>query len=178
MWGKSMKAVVVYESLWGNTAAIARAIAEGLFAGAHALSTAEALAVAVAGSDLVVAGAPVHSLSLPTDASRESARTGGLGPGKAPPDLAHPPMRTWLQGLARGSGRAAALDTRVEAWYGRGALPLIPRDPERAGYRRLTDARGLLVSGHRIVPTASGVLRPGEIDRARQWGADLARMMD
>jgi flavodoxin len=28
--GDSMKAIVVYESLWGNTAAIARAIAEGI----------------------------------------------------------------------------------------------------------------------------------------------------
>jgi flavodoxin len=30
-----MKAVVVYESLWGNTAAIARAIAEGIGPGAR-----------------------------------------------------------------------------------------------------------------------------------------------
>ena len=172
-----MKAVVVYESLWGNTAAIARAIAEGLGAGTRALSTAEALADAITGADLLVAGAPVHSLSLPTEASRESARTGGLGPGKAPPDLSHPPMRAWLERLARGSGRAAAFDTRVDAWYGRGAAPLILRGLERAGYRRLTNARGFFVSGHRIVPTASGVLRPGEVDRAREWGAELARMM-
>jgi hypothetical protein len=178
MWGKSMKAVVVYESLWGNAAAIACAIAEGIGPAAHALSTAEAFAVAVAGSDLIVSGALVHSLLLPTDAGRESARTGGLGPGKAPPDLSHPPMRTWLQGLARGRGRAAAFDTRVDAWYGRGAAALILRGLERAGYRRLTDARGFFVSGHRIVPTASGVLRPGEIDRARQWGAELAKRMD
>lgn len=173
-----MKAVVVYESLWGNTAAIARAIAEGLGAGTRALSTAEALADAITGADLLVAGAPVHSLSLPTEASRESARTGGLGPGKAPPDLSHPPMRAWLEGLGRGSGRAAAFDTRVDAWYGRGAAPRILRGLERAGYRRLTNARGFFVSGHRIVPTASGVLRPGEVDRAREWGAELARMMD
>ena len=31
-----MKAVVVYESLWGNTAAIARAIAEGIGEGTQA----------------------------------------------------------------------------------------------------------------------------------------------
>jgi flavodoxin len=35
-----MKAIVVYESLWGNTAAIARAIAEGIGLEARALSTA------------------------------------------------------------------------------------------------------------------------------------------
>ena len=37
-----MKAIVVYESLWGNTAAIARAIAEGIGPEARALSTSPA----------------------------------------------------------------------------------------------------------------------------------------
>ncbi len=172
-----MKAIVVYESLWGNTAAVAQAIAEGLGAGARALTTAEATTEALAGADLIVAGAPVHSLSLPTEASREMARTGGMGPDKAPPDLSHPAMRAWLAGLAHGRGRGAAFETRVEAWYGRGAAPLIVRGLERAGYRRLTNPRGFFVGGHPIVPTASGVLRPGEIDRAREWGVHLASMM-
>ena len=39
-----MKAVVVYESLWGNTAAVARAIAAGIGPDARALSTSEATA--------------------------------------------------------------------------------------------------------------------------------------
>jgi hypothetical protein len=172
-----MKAIVVYESLWGNTAAVAQAVAEGLGAGARALSTAEASADTLVGVDLIVAGAPVHSLSLPTEASREMARTGGVGPGTAPPDLSHPAMRSWLAGLAYGRGRSAAFETRVEAWYGRGAAPLILRGLERAGYRRLTGARGFFVTGHRIVPTANGVLRRGEVDRAREWGAQLASMM-
>ena len=47
-----MKAIVVYESHWGNTAAIARAIAEGLGPEARALTTAEATGEAVAGADL------------------------------------------------------------------------------------------------------------------------------
>ena len=51
-----MKAIVVYESHWGNTAAIARAIAEGLGPEARALSTAEATGEAVAGADLIVRG--------------------------------------------------------------------------------------------------------------------------
>jgi flavodoxin len=37
-----MKAIVVYESHWGNTAAVARAIAEGIGPDARVLSTAEA----------------------------------------------------------------------------------------------------------------------------------------
>jgi len=50
-----LNAVVVYESLWGNTAAVAREIAEGLGPGARALSTAEATGEAMRGVDLVVA---------------------------------------------------------------------------------------------------------------------------
>jgi len=43
-----VKAVVVYESLWGNTARIARAIAEGIGPEARALSTAETTAATIA----------------------------------------------------------------------------------------------------------------------------------
>lgn len=45
-----MKAVVVYESLSGNTAAVARAIAEGIGGDAKALNTDEATGEAMAGA--------------------------------------------------------------------------------------------------------------------------------
>ena len=67
-----MKAIVVYESLWGNTAAIARAIAEGLGPEARALSTAAATPDAFAGAELIVAGSPLFAFQLPTDAIRET----------------------------------------------------------------------------------------------------------
>jgi len=62
-----MKAIVVYESHWGNTAAIARAIAEGIGPEARALSTAAAIGEVIAGADLIVAGAPQMGFSLPTE---------------------------------------------------------------------------------------------------------------
>ena len=173
-----MKAIVVYESLWGNTAAIARAIAEGLGSEARALSTAEASSEAIADVVLLVAGAPVHSLSLPTDQSREWARTGALGPGGAPPDLSHPKMRTWLDALPKGHARSAAFDTRVNAWYGRGAVSKILHGLKRAGYRPIAKACGFFVSGHPLKPTSDGTLRDGETERARLWGVELARAMD
>jgi flavorubredoxin len=49
-----MKAVVVYESLWGNTAEVARAIAEGIAPEARALSTAEATNEAITGAGAVL----------------------------------------------------------------------------------------------------------------------------
>jgi hypothetical protein len=176
--GNMIKAVVVYESLWGNTAAIARAIAEGLGPEARALSTAEASGEVIADADLIVAGAPVHTLSLPTDKSREWARTGDLGPGGAPPDLSHPKMRTWLDELPKGCGRSAAFDTRVDAWYGRGAASKILQKLKRAGYQPVARARGFFVSGHPLRPTTDGTLRDGETERARLWGVELARAME
>ena len=65
-----MKAVVVYESLWGNTEAVARAIAEGIGPSATVLSTAEATPEVVAGAELIVAGAPLQAFSLPSDKVR------------------------------------------------------------------------------------------------------------
>jgi hypothetical protein len=172
-----LKALVVYESLFGNTAEIARAIATGLGPGARAFSTEEASEQVIAEADLIVAGAPVHSMSLPTDQTREWARTGGLGPGGAPPDLSHPTMRSWLEQLTMRSARSAAFDTRVEAWYGRGAASKILRGLKRAGYLPIAKARGFYVTGHPIKPTADGTLREGEVERARLWGMELAEEM-
>ena len=103
-----MKAVVVYESLWGNTAAAARAIAEGIGPEVRALSTGEALA----GAGLIVAGAPVIQFRLPSEKVREDL---GKNPGKAPtpPNLTHPSMRSWLDELPEGHGHSAAFETRV-----------------------------------------------------------------
>ena len=164
-----MKAVVVYESLWGNTAAVARAIAEGIGHGARVLSTAEASDAAVAGADLIVAGAPVVAFSLPSEKVRQDLRA---NPGKAPapPDLSHPSMRAWLEGLPSGMGRSAAFETRIW-WSPRGSAGQIIRSLKRAGYRPVGKVGRFIVKG------AYGPLRDGELERARLWGAELARAM-
>lgn len=164
-----MKVVVVYESLWGNTAAIARAIAEGIGPEARALSTAEASGAAIADADLIVAGAPVLAFALPSDKMRASL---GADPGRAPtaPDLSHPSMRSWLDALPQGHGRFAAFETRIW-WSPGGATGGIVRALERAGYRPVAKARRFIVKG------AYGPLREGELERARLWGAELAQAM-
>lgn len=164
-----MKAIVVYESLWGNTAAIARAIAEGIGPGARALSTAEANGTAMADVDLIVAGAPVIAFRLPTDQVRRNL---GVNPGQAPmaPDLSHPSMRSWLETLPKGHGRFAVFETRLW-WSPGGSTKSIARILERAGYQPLAKPKQFIVKG------AYGPLREGELERARAWGAELARAM-
>ncbi len=166
-----MNAVVVYESLWGNTAAVAAAIAEGIGHGARALSTAGATPEVVAGADLLVAGSPVLGFKLPTEKMREGAlkNPGGMPP--RPADLSHPSVRSWLETVPRGQGMAAAFDTQVRGPFGK-AAPAIAEALEAAGYRRAADPEGFVVSGR------FGPLREGELERARRWGADLAAAVE
>ena len=162
-----MKALVVYESLWGNTAAIARAIAEGIGPGAEAVTTDAALPGKVADADLIIAGAPVLGFSLPTDQMRDSVARSEAG-APSPPDLSHPSLRSWLESLPRGHAQAAAFETRIW-WSPRGATGDIERGLERAGYHRAATAQKF------IVKDKYGPLREGELDRARRWGRELAQ---
>ncbi len=160
-----MKALVVYESYWGNTAAVARAIAEGIGEGARALPTSEAKGEALAGADLIVVGSPIVAFQLPTEKARADM---AARPGKAPspPDLSHPSLRSWLQALPAGTGAAAAFETGFKlspSGAARTALKML----ERKGYKPMTKKQRFLVKG------SYGPLREGEIERAKAWGAEL-----
>ena len=129
-----MRAIVVYESHWGNTAAIARAISEGIGPEAQALSTAEATDSAVADAELVVAGAPLLGFSLPTDGMVK-----GLGreASPTPPDLSHPSMRAWLESLPKGiRSRCLVRDANLVVARERGE-----GDPSATGGRGLPTRR-------------------------------------
>jgi hypothetical protein len=162
----AVKVVVVYESLWGNTAAVARAIAEGIGPDVQALSTSEASGRAMAGVDLIVAGAPVLGFQLPTDGMRAGAAA-TFGAPRAP-DLSHPSMRSWLAALPPGHGRCAAFETGLR-WSPGGATSAIARGLETAGYRPVVKGQRFVVKGK------FGPLRDGELEKARRWGAELAR---
>ena len=159
-----MKAVVVYESLWGNTAAIARAIADGLGSEARALTTDEATADAISGADLVVAGAPLLGFALPTD---EMIKSIADNPANPESDTSHPSMRTWLDGLSGCAGGCAAFETRI--WWSPGsAAKKIAAELEGAGFSAAASPEKFIVTGR------YGPLKDGEIERAREWGAKLS----
>lgn len=165
----TVRAVVVYESLWGNTAACARAVAEGIGGGTRALTTAEATPEVLAGVDLIVAGAPVLGFRLPTEDMRNNL---GAHETKAPepPDRSHPAVRTWLDRLAPGKGRGAAFETRIW-WSPGGATKAIAKGLAAKGYEHVSDDMRFIVEG------TYGPLKDGELDRAREWGSALARAM-
>lgn len=164
-----MNAIVVFESHWGNTATVARAIAEGLGPGARVLDTDRATPPEVAQAELIVAGAPVIAFGLPREGMRKQI-AGDAGKAPTPPDLSHPLLRTWLDGLRPGRGWGAAFETRIW-WSPRGATGTIESKLKRAGYPRLARGQRFIVAG------AYGPLREGELERAHQWGVDLAQAL-
>ena len=177
-----MKAVVVYESHWGNTAAVARAIAEGLGGGTQALDTDAATGAALEGVDFIVAGSPVIAFSLP----RESMKAQIAADTKAqePPDVSHPLLRAWLDALPAPTARSATGDTTANParwgaafetriwWSPRGATGTIESKLSQAGFRRLAKGERFIVSG------AYGPMKDGELERARAWGAELAALVE
>ena len=102
-----MRAVVAYESWFGNTGALARAVADEL--GATLVSVDEP-PPSLDGVDLVVVGAPTHMHGLSSRLSRRAALD-QKGEEREPGQGA----RGWLAELPPGGGRrAAAFDTRID----------------------------------------------------------------
>lgn len=162
-----MQAIVVYESHWGNTAAVARAIAQGIGPGAQALSTTEATPELVRNADLIVAGAPLLGFQLPKE---DMVRNLAAERSPSPPGLSHPVLRSWLESLPAGKAGVAAFETRI--WWSPGsAAKTVLESLERLGYRRLAEPRRFIVKGR------YGPLRDGELENAKAWGAELARAL-
>jgi len=160
---------VVYESHWGNTAAVARAIAEGIGGGTRALTTDKAAPAVLAEVDLLVVGAPVIAFGLPREGMRRQLAGDVKAP--APADVAHPLMRDWLDGLARAHAWSAAFETRIW-WSPRGATATIEAKLRRAGYRKAARSERFIVAG------SYGPMRDGELERARSWGAALVTSLE
>ncbi len=165
-----VKAVVVYESHWGNTARVAQAIADGIGPETLVLATDEADMAAVSGADLLIAGAPVLGFGLPTDRMEAAVADSGRK-AVTPPDTSHPSLRSWLSDLPRGHGQGAAFETRLR-WSPGGATGAIEQSLERAGYRTTGNPGRFIVTGR------YGPLRRGELDRARHWGETLKALVD
>ena len=166
-----MNAIVVYESMYGNTRAVAEAIAEGL-------GGARVLAVGDAGNDLpavdlTVVGGPTHMHGMSTSLSRRMAVEGAKEDGAdtlEPSAAEGPGLRSWLRELPTSKGAlAAAFDTRLDK------PPAITGVAARGIWRRLRH-RGyeVLSSESFLVQDTEGPLADGELDRARAWGAQLA----
>lgn len=156
-----MKALVIYDSQFGNTEQIARAISAALGARAETAvrRAADVTAADLAGLDLLVVGSPTQRFH------------------------ATEPVETWLQGHALQGVRAAAFDTRfdmaevesrmlrlavkVAGEEGAYAAPRIAAQLETDGATVVVPPEGF------IVQETEGPLRPGELERAGQWAVQI-----
>jgi flavodoxin len=71
-----MEAIVVYDSVWGNTKTVAAAIAQGLGPDVRAFATDTVPLERLATADLIVAGSPVYALRRPARALSRRKPTG------------------------------------------------------------------------------------------------------
>lgn len=163
-----MKILVVYESMWGNTEQVARAIATGLGV-RHDVEMVSVDAAPVSIGDdiaLIVAGGPTHALSMSRRQTRADAAKQG-----APPDRTGTGLREWLNALPVGDGMPllATFDTKIDkARHLPGsAARSAARFGRRHGYRSAARAQSFYVHG------TEGPLLDGELDRATAWGRSL-----
>ncbi len=168
-----MKAVVVYESMYGNTRAIAEAIAEGLGQDDEVTVTpaARARPELLAGADLVVVGGPTHVHGMSRPDTRKNAAELARRRGdalKLDADAEGPGLTEWFGSLGKGAALAAAFDTRMAgplALTGRACVG-IRRQLRRHRFNVIDRPQSFLISGNR--------LQPGETARARLWGRQLS----
>ncbi len=144
-----MKTLVIYDSQFGNTEQIAKAIGGGIGVEAKVVNIKQASPAEFASYDLIIVGAPTQG-------------------GRYRPD-----MRNFLDGLpadAFKNKKAAAFDTRVKGWakiFG-WAAPRIEKVLKDKGGNLVAPAEGFIVKGTR------GPLVEGEVERAAAWGKDIA----
>ncbi|WP_288049878.1 hypothetical protein [Nocardia sp.] len=164
-----MRARIVYESLYGNTAAIAGAVAAGM----GRYGKVEVMNVVMAGEqpecavDLLVVGAPTHLFGM----SRPHARRVAARRTSAPV-VTDVGIREWLAAAhpPRPHAHAAVFDTHVahSAHIPGSAARSIAKRLQRLGYHLVDDPIEFLLDD------LTGPVSPGELARARGWAQRLA----
>lgn len=142
-----MKVLVVYDSLYGNTAQVARAIGDAVAGEAEVLSIGEAKPTELRSYDLVIGGSPTQS-GRATEA-----------------------MRAFLAGIPALDGASVAVfDTRLPArWvkvFGY-AAGKIADELKELGATLVAEPEGFIVKGKK------GPLAAGELERAAVWARSL-----
>ncbi len=164
-----MRALVVFESMFGDTKAVADAVAMGLAEGmkVETVEVGSAPTVLDPVIDVVIVGGPTHAFGMSRATTRDDAVKKSDGAGVLSDKLG---IREWLETVTVSPDlQVAAFDTRVYK-------PHLPGSAAHAAERRLrrlgctvfAPAKSFYVAG------TKGPLVDGELDRASNWGRSLS----
>jgi hypothetical protein len=171
----SKQALIVHESMYGNTRLVAESIAEGLTAAfeVEVVPVHEAEPSRAGAVDLLVVGGPTHMHGMASKMSRKAAVQAAEDDGTEVEAGATqgPSLREWLAALDKvNDGAAATFDTRIDkppALTGVAARGIGKR-LKRRGYTLIADPESFFVED------SEGPLAPGELERALEWGRQLS----
>jgi hypothetical protein len=173
-----MQALIVYESMYGNTHVVANHIGEGLRSRyeVEVVPAHEATLDRVAEANLLVVGGPTHVHGMSSERSRKAAKDALSKPGaglRLDPDAESEGLRDWFHGLpVVHSAGALAFDTRLDAaslLTGR-ASRAIEKRLMGLGYDLAADPESFLVDKQTN-------LLPGEAERAMRWASEVAESL-
>jgi flavodoxin len=154
-----MKALVIYDSVFGNTEKIAAAITKGVGVDCQCLRAGAVSIAQITAVDLVIMGSPTRSFA------------------------ATPALMSLMEAIPEGTlagKKVAAFDTRIQMSGIKGLLftkiidkggyaaPIIAGHLQSKGGTLTGSVEGFFVKGE------EGPLAAGELERAEEWGGKLA----
>jgi hypothetical protein len=173
--GHLMRALVVYESMYGNTHLIANAIGRGLAEvpdiAIDVLPVGRATDDEIRRTDLLVVGGPTHAHAMSRASSRTTAAVEATKPDTdltLDPDAEGEGLREWFDTLGHLSVPAAAFDTRFHmsaVLTGRASKGIDRRLRQRGG-RMIASPMSFFVD-------KGNTLEPDQEARAAAWGRSL-----
>jgi hypothetical protein len=173
-----MRALVIYESMYGNTHLIAERVADRLGEAfdTDVVPVGEATAERVAAADLVVVGGPTHVHGMSTARTRSAAAAAAAKPDATvalEDDATGDGLREWFDVLPEGGGRrAAAFDTRMSGpavVTGRASKGITHR-LRRHGFRIVADPQSFIVGKDNQLSPESG-------QAADDWARQLVALI-
>lgn len=141
-----MKALIVYDSVYGNTKKVAEVVAAVLGKSVKVLSVVDAKEKDLAGLDLLVVGSPILAWN---PSEKTKAFLSGLKPGQ-------------LKGI-----KVSSFDTRVRLFIHGDAAKKIAASLQSAGGTLVGKPTGFIVEGR------EGPLANYALDKAKSWAQTL-----
>jgi hypothetical protein len=166
------RALVIYESMYGNTQQVGQAIGDGLaeVMAVDVIEVGAAPTTVAPDVGLIVVGGPTHAFGM----SRPGTRAAAAKDAESPLISSGIGVREWLEKLepAAELTTAAAYDTHADhprlLRHMGSAAAAIAKHLDKVGFQMAADPEHFWVSG------ALGPLAEGELDRAREFGRSLA----